>query len=73
MYNRIMIKMLSLFIFIWVFSAMPVIAQDPPPPPSNHGGSGNVPGGGAPIDGGLTFLLVMGAAYGARKVYKLKT
>ena len=44
----------------------------PIPPPSGNGLNGNQPGGGAPIDGGLSILLAMGAAYGASKLYKLK-
>lgn len=51
-----------------------MFAQNPPHP--NGGGApggGNTPvGGGAPIDGGLSIMLVLGAAYGAKKVYKLK-
>ena len=47
-------------------------AQTPPPP--NGGGDpsqgNNTPvGGGAPITGGLGILLVLGAAYGGKKVY----
>jgi len=48
-------------------------AQEPPHPPSSgHGQNGNQPppGGGAPIDGGISILLALGAAYGMRKVIK---
>jgi hypothetical protein len=49
-------------------------AQDPPPPPPpGHGSGGNVPGGGAPLTGGLAILLVLGAAYGGKKVYHFST
>nr|NQU90078.1 hypothetical protein [Bacteroidota bacterium] len=41
----------------------------PPPPPPGHGSMGNVPGDGAPIGSGITFLLLLGAAYGGKKVY----
>ncbi|MDA3943818.1 MAG: hypothetical protein PF694_09815 [Bacteroidetes bacterium] len=51
-------------------SSQALLAQVPPPPPSGHGESGNQPGGGAPIGGGLGILLTMGAAYGGRKIYK---
>jgi hypothetical protein len=45
----------------------------PVPPPSGNGLNGNQPaGGGAPIDGGLSILLALGAAYGASKLYKVK-
>jgi hypothetical protein len=34
-------------------------------------GSGNTPiGGGAPIGGGLIIMMVMGVAYGSKKLYK---
>lgn len=51
-----------------------MMAQTPPHPNGgNVPGSGNTPvGGAAPIDGGFTIMLVLGAAYGARKVYNLK-
>ena len=32
-------------------------------------GNGQGPGGGVPVDGGLAFLLVAGASYGAKKAY----
>ncbi len=48
----------------------------PPPPPPGHGvagtsGSERPPGGCVPVDGGLTFLLIMGMAYGGYKTKKL--
>lgn len=39
-------------------AALPVLAQSAPPA--------------TPIDGGLSFLLVAGGAYGVRKMYKSK-
>lgn len=51
----------------------------PTPPPgggisgSGHGLNGNQGGNGAPIDGGLTILLALGAIYSVKKIYKLKT
>ena len=42
----------------------------PPPPGGNPSGTGNQVG--APIDGGLLILLMMGAAYGTRKIYNLR-
>jgi hypothetical protein len=45
-------------------------AQDPPPPPPPNGGQGgNQAGGAAPLDGGLSILIALGAAYGGKKVY----
>ncbi len=46
-------------------------AQTPPPPNGGDdpGAGGNTPvGGGAPIGSGLGILLLMGAAYGSRKI-----
>ncbi len=52
-----------------------VVLGDVPPPPGGSGGSG--PGGtdlpvGAPIDGGLSVLLVLGAVYGSKKIFGSK-
>jgi hypothetical protein len=49
-----------------------MFAQTPPHPNGgNAPGSGNTPvGGGAPLGGGLIIMMVMGAAYGAKKAYK---
>ena len=60
------------FLLAFIFSVSPAISQEPPHPPSSgHGMTGNVPGGpSAPIDGGLSILLALGAAYGFRKVRK---
>lgn len=68
------IKLLSTtLITITLFTINPthLLAQDPPPPP-DHNSSGNVPGGGAPIAGGLGILLILGATYGAKKVYDIQ-
>ena len=58
-----------------VLGGLGLFAQ-PTPPPSGanggHGQNGNQPGGGAPIDGGFSILLAMGAIYGANKVYQMK-
>ena len=50
---------------------MAVLADGPPPPPGNPGSGGGGPVG-APIDGGLGILLVMGVAYGGRKYYQAR-
>ena len=46
-----------------------VNAWDPPPPPNGHGETGDQEpaGGGAPIAGGIPLLILMGAAYGAKR------
>lgn len=53
---------------------VPVILTAQPLPYGGDGfggGEGATPtGGAAPIDGGLSFLLLMGAAYGSKKLYK---
>jgi len=71
-------------IAILSFFALPLIVTAQPPHPNspNNAGGGNAPntggqtntpvGGGAPIDGGLSILMLMGAAYGAKKVYQLR-
>ncbi len=57
-----------------LFLSLPLLsaAQTPPHPNGGGGpGGGNTPvGGGAPIGGGLIIMMVMGAAYGSKKVYK---
>jgi len=64
-------KPISRILFVIIIAVAPFIAfsQDPPPPPPGHGSGGNVPGGGAPIAGGIGILLALGAAYGWKKVY----
>ncbi len=46
----------------------------PPPPPPSHGSNGGgaevPPGGCAPVDGGLSIMLILGAAYAGRKTYQ---
>lgn len=54
-----------------VLGGLGLFAQ-PTPPPASHGQTGNQPGGGAPIDGGFSILLAMGAIYAATKVYQIK-
>jgi hypothetical protein len=69
------IKILLVSGLILVSSVMS--KAQPPSPPHPNGGSGpdgnnTVVGGAAPIDGGLSFLLLLGAAYGSRKIYRRK-
>lgn len=71
-------KAIRILLVSGMILSLPLIfnAQPPSPPHPNGGndpGSGNsTVGGGAPIDGGLTFMLVLGLAYGSRKIYRLK-
>ncbi len=68
-------KTIKILVISALFFLAPIalLAQSPPHP--NGGGApgaGNTPvGGGAPIGSGLVMLIVMGAAYGAKKVYHL--
>ena len=52
-------------------------AQSPPPPNGNGGdptSGGHTPvGGGAPIGSGLVILMALGAAYGSKKAFDIKT
>ena len=66
-------KKLILTAFI-AFMSIGMYAQPVPPPNTGgsggHGLSGNQQG--APLDGGLSILIALGAAYGAKKVYRFK-
>jgi hypothetical protein len=72
-------KKIKQIIAIMIFFSIPIWMTAQPPHPNNGDGlpgPGNTAVGGtacgAPIDGGLSILLAMGLAYGARKVYKLR-
>ncbi len=65
------IKIILASIFIVLLSTG-LMAQ--PDPPGGHGsGDDEAPGGGAAIGGGLFVLLGLGAAYGGRKLYQLRS
>ena len=69
-------KIITLILIVLFFTATPFISNifaDAPPDPGSGGpGGGDEPvGGGAPIGGGLIVMLVMGAAYGAKKTFFL--
>ncbi len=58
---------------VLVFSILPQIAHTQPDPPGGHGSDQDVnPGGGAPIDGGLTIMIALGVGYGLGKLYELQ-
>lgn len=69
--KRIKNNIIGLFLVLTLFfSASVTFAQTQAPPPPGHGTTdARVPGGGAPIGEGIVFLITLGAAYGARKVY----
>jgi hypothetical protein len=58
------------FVLCLVTGSFTVKASPPPPPAGGHGSGGNQQG--APIDGGMTLLFVLGTAYGTLK-YKERT
>ena len=60
---------ITLLVIIASVTITNLFAQAPPPPPPAHGETGNVPGGNAPIGGGLFILIGLGAAYGGKKLY----
>lgn len=67
------VKTLTLIAFTLLSAG--AFAQVPPPPPSGHGSGGNQPadGGGAPIGSGISILLALGAAYGGKKFFEVKS
>jgi|WetSurMetagenome_2_1015567.scaffolds.fasta_scaffold1682744_1 hypothetical protein len=76
MKNSIKPFIFSLVIFFFMAFTQSSPAQEPPHPPSEKGTDTNHgPGGpsGAPIGSGMTILLVMGAAYGAFKLYQVRS
>ncbi len=58
-----------IFIIFFALAGTASIAQEPPPPPPDHGDSGNVPGGGSDLTGGIAILLALGAGYAGKKIY----
>jgi hypothetical protein len=64
-------KKLILTVIIAI-SSITIFAQPLPPTGANHGNHGNQPGNGAPLDGGLSVLILLGAAYGGKKMYSFK-
>ena len=61
-------KYIAVFAFLWIGNGS-LKAQ--PGPPGGPGGPGCWPPPCVPIDGGLSFLLIAGAAYGGKKMYEL--
>ena len=74
LYNYYQMKAYLFKLFIIIsFLIIPAVssfadAPDAPPAPDPGGTGGGTPVGG-PIDGGMTILLVLGAVYGAKKIY----
>jgi hypothetical protein len=57
--------------FIFISSTVLADAPGPPSPPGNPNTTGGVPVG-ASIDSGVIFLLLLGAIYGASKLYQVR-
>lgn len=66
-------KKIRAFLIIAMLAALPVFTFTQPLPYQNGNGSGvgQTPVG-APIDGGLSILLMLGAGYGATKLFELR-
>ena len=60
-----------------IASPLLMLAQSPPHPNGgnapNVGGSNGPVGGGAPIGGGVVVLVTLGVAYGAFKLYQVRS
>ena len=64
------IALTILIIFLTLASDGLVMGQ-PPAPPGGHGLDGNhAPGGSAPLDGGILYLLLAASVYGAFKLVR---
>jgi hypothetical protein len=61
-------KVFSLIGFIVIIHSVS-FGQGPPNPPTDPSVGGAIVGGGAPIDGGSSLLLFMGALWAGRKTY----
>ncbi|MBK7173177.1 MAG: hypothetical protein IPH84_08075 [Bacteroidales bacterium] len=62
----------SFLVMILILVVPPTMAQEPPhPPTTGHGVTGNQsPGGTAPVGGGISILLALGAMYAGKKVFR---
>lgn len=73
--NRISIRPILIVVGLFLLLSVDLYAGGAPPGPP--GGGGGPPGGCwppsscIPIDGGLSFLLLAGAAFGGKKVYDI--
>jgi hypothetical protein len=72
------IRLIAAVLTISLLTISPLVLNaqggNPPPPPDEHGQSGNLPpGGGAPIGSGMVILLALGAAYGGKKLFAVKS
>jgi hypothetical protein len=70
-------KKIKAILVLFAIFAMPFLSISDPPggPDPNLNGSGTTNGTtpvGAPIDGGLGILIILGAGYGIKKVFKAR-
>lgn len=75
--NKIINNILKTFAILLLVGTTYLASAQPPPPPGGGGGESNRGqanklGGGAPISGGIYFLLALGLAYGGKKFYDLR-
>jgi len=72
--KRIKNSIIGIFLVLTLFFIASVgLAQtQSPPPPPGHGTQTDGGGGSAPVGEGLVFMIALGAAYGARKVYSMR-
>ena len=72
MTRKTLINILLVIIF-QVFSLIAMASTKEPSDPGSGPTTGEPPlGGGAPLSGGVIIMLVLGAAYGCKKVYDLR-
>lgn len=62
----------ALFLVLAVLCSEAVMAQPPGGPPVGGGEPGCWPPPCIPIDGGMSFLLAAGLAFGGKKLYELR-
>jgi len=70
-YNKM--KKILLFLILMLSTSLLFNLAAQPPPPGGGGGTSNpncFPPPCIPIDGGISWLLLAGAAYGGKKLYK---
>jgi len=69
--KRYFLKGLACLLFI-LLPTFSLLADDPAGPPDPGGAPDRPPVGAAPIEGGMGIMLVLAAAYGGWKLYKIR-
>jgi len=70
--KRLLKPLFITFVFVCLIMFAQVTFADPPGPPAVHGSTGDQTPVGAPIDGGVFILLLLGAGYAAWKLYSIR-